>query len=187
MNIAVYCGSSFGNDEIYVKATKDLAKALAEKNINIVYGGSEQGLMGIISNESINLKNSVIGVITYDLAIKEFENKNISKIYKVETINQRKEKMEELSDAFIAMPGGYGTFDEIFEIITSAQIGYHRKPCAFYNINGYYDKLIDFLQNCSKEGFIGKSFVDMLIVSSDTNELVDKILNYKAPKGKWEK
>lgn len=186
MNIAIYCGTSFGNNEIYVKATKDLAQKLAQKNINIVYGGSEQGLMSVISNESMKLKNSVTGVITYDLALKEIENKNISKIYKVETINQRKEKMEELSDGFIAMPGGYGTFDEIFEVITASQIGYHKKPCAFYNINGYYDKLMDFLQNCTKEGFIEKSFVDMLIVSDNPDELIEKILNYKAPKNKWE-
>lgn len=186
MNIAIYCGSAFGSSEIYEKATKDLAQKLAQKNINIVYGGSKQGLMGIISNESLNLKNFVTGVITYDLASKELENENISKIYKVDTVNQRKEKMAELSDAFIAMPGGYGTFDEIFDVITSAQIGYHKKPCAFYNINGYYDKLIDFLKNCVKEGFIKENFVNMLIVSDNPDEIIEKISSYKAPKNKWE-
>ncbi len=186
MNIAIYCGSAFGNDEIYENATKKLAQKLAQKGINIVYGGSKQGLMGIMSNESLKLKNTVTGVITYDLSSKELENENISKIYKVDTVSQRKEKMAELSDAFIAMPGGYGTFDEIFDVITSAQIGYHKKPCAFYNINGYYDKLIEFLKNCVKEGFIKESFVEMLIVSDDVDELIEKILIYKAPKNKWE-
>ena len=187
MNVAIYCGSSFGNNKIYEESAKLLAKKLAEKSLNIVYGGSIQGLMGIISNESLKYNNTVIGVITYDLMNKEIENKDITKIYKVETINQRKEKMEELSDAFIAMPGGYGTFEEIFEVISSAQIGYHKKPCVFFNVNGYYDYLIKFLENCLKEGFINKTYVDMLIISEDIDEIIEKILTYQAPKAKWEK
>lgn len=187
MNVAIYCGSSFGNDKIYEESTKLLAQKLAENDLNIVYGGSIQGLMGIVSNESLKFNNTVTGVITYDLIEKEIENKNITTIYKVETINQRKEKMEQLSDAFIAMPGGYGTFDEIFEVISSAQIGYHKKPCVFFNINGYYDYLMAFLRNCSKEGFIKETYVDMLIVSDDVDEIIEKILTYQAPKAKWEK
>ena len=187
MNIAIYCGSSFGNKKIYEESTKLLAQKLAEKDFKIVYGGSLQGLMGIISNESLKLNNSVTGVITHDLVSKEIENTNITKIYKVDTMNQRKEMMEDLSDAFITIPGGYGTFEEIFSVISAAQLGHHQKPCAFYNINGYYDKLIDFLKNCSKEGFIAESFVDMLIVSDDIDEIIEKIETYKAPKNKWEK
>ena len=187
MKIAIYCGSSFGNNKIYEESTKLLAQKLAKNNLNIVYGGSIQGLMGIISNESLKCNNTVIGVITHDLINKEIENTNITKIYKVETINQRKEKMEELSDAFIAMPGGYGTFDEIFEVISSAQIGYHKKPCVFFNINGYYDHLVKFLENSVKEGFINKTYVDMIIVSEDIDEIIEKILTYQAPKAKWEK
>jgi hypothetical protein len=187
MNVAIYCGSSFGNDKIYEESTKLLAQKLAQKDLNIVYGGSVQGLMGIISNESLKFNNKVTGVITYHLKDKEIENKNISEIYTVETINQRKEKMEELADAFIAIPGGYGTFEEIFDVISAAQIGYHKKPCAFLNINGYYDHLVKFLENCAKEGFINKTYVDMLIVSEDIDEIIEKILTYKAPKAKWEK
>lgn len=187
MNVAIYCGSSFGADKIYVESTKLLAQKLASNNIGIVYGGSIQGLMGVISNESMALNNSVIGVITHDLANKEIENKNISKLYKVDTINQRKEKMEELSDAFIALPGGYGTLEEITEVLCSAQIGYHKKPSVFYNINGYYNYFIKFLENCSQEGFISKEFIDMLIISNDVDEIIEKIKSYKAPKSKWEK
>lgn len=187
MNIAIYCGSSFGKSDEYVEKTKILAQKLALKNYNIVYGGSLQGLMGIVSNESLKHNNTVTGVITYDLVSKEIENTNITKIYKVDTMNQRKEMMEDLSDAFITIPGGYGTFEEIFSVISAAQLGHHQKPCAFYNINGYYDKLIDFLKNCSKEGFIAESFVDMLIVSDDIDEIIEKIEMYKAPKNKWEK
>ncbi|QKF73097.1 putative Rossmann fold nucleotide-binding protein [Aliarcobacter faecis] len=187
MNVAIYCGSAFGNKDIYKEQTIKLAKKLALNNINIVYGGSKQGLMGIISNESLKQNNRVIGVITYDLASKELENMDITSIYKVETINQRKAKMEELSDAFIALPGGYGTFDEIFDVISSAQIGHHQKPSVFFNINGYYDKLIEFLYSCVENGFIAQRFVDMLIVSDDIDEIIEKIKTYKAPKAKWEK
>ena len=185
MNVAIYCGSSFGNNKIYEETTKLLAQKLALKKINIVYGGSLQGLMGVISNESLRLNNKVIGVITHDLVSKEIENKNITQIYRVDTMNQRKEKMSELADAFIAIPGGYGTLEEIFDVITSAQIGYHKKPCAFLNINGYYDKLLEFLKNSVKEGFIAKDYVDMLIVSDDIDEILEKISTYKAPKDKW--
>ena len=186
MNVAIYCGSSFGNDKIYEEQTKVLAQKLALKKLNIVYGGSLQGLMGIVSNESLKCNNSVTGVITFDLINKELENKNLTKIYRVNNMDERKAKMEELSDAFIAMPGGYGTFDEIFDVITATQIGYHKKPCAFFNINGYYDKLLDFLRNCVNEGFIKKEYVDMLIVSDNIDEIIEKILNYNAPKDKWQ-
>ncbi len=186
MNVAIYCGSSFGNDKIYVESTKLLAQKLASHNIGIVYGGSIQGLMGVIANESILLNNSVVGVITHDLAKKEIENKNISKLHKVDTINQRKEKMEELSEAFIALPGGYGTLEEITEVLCSAQIGYHKKPCVFYNVNGYYDYFFKFLQNCLNEGFISKDYIDMLIISDNCDEIINKIKNYKSPKSKWD-
>ncbi|OCL85197.1 LOG family protein YvdD [Arcobacter porcinus] len=187
MNVAIYCGSSFGNNEIYKTKTIELAKKLALNNIKIVYGGSKQGLMGIISNESLKLNNSVTGVITYDLVNKELENTDITKIYKVDSMKERKAKMEELSDAFIALPGAYGTLEEIIDVIASAQIGYHSKPCAFVNIDGYYDKLIEFFYSCAKNGFMDKRFIDMLIVSDDIDEIIEKIKNYKAPKPKWEK
>lgn len=186
MNVAIYCGSSLGNSDIYAEKTKELARKLALNDINIVYGGSKQGLMGIISNESLKLNNKVIGVITYDLVDKELENTDISKIYKVDTMNQRKAKMEELSSAFIALPGAYGTFEEIIDVIASSQIGYHQKPCAFVNIDGYYDKLIEFFYSCANSGFMDKRFVDMLIVSDDIDEIIKRIKNYKAPKAKWE-
>ncbi|MDX4035944.1 LOG family protein [Aliarcobacter skirrowii] len=186
MNIAIYCGSAFGNSKIYEEKTIQLAQKLAKESINIVYGGSKQGLMGVISNESLKLKNKVIGVITYDLVDKELENTSITQIYKVDSMKERKAKMEELSDAFIALPGGYGTFEEIIDVIASAQIGYHKKPCAFLNVNGYYDKLIEFFYSCSENGFMNRRFIDMLIVSDDIDYIIEKIKNYEAPKAKWE-
>lgn len=185
MNVAIYCGSSLGKKKVYEDVTKLLAQKLAQKNLNIVYGGSEQGLMGIISNESLKYKNKVTGVITYDLVDKEIENKAIDKIYKVNSMNERKEKMENLSDAFIALPGGYGTLDEMFDVLCLTQIGHHKKPCAFLNIDGFYDKLFDFLQFCVNEGFVQQKHFDMIIVSDDIDEILEKIENYKAPTNKW--
>lgn len=186
MNVAIYCGSSMGRKNIYKKTALTLARSLALNNWGIVYGGSEQGLMGIISNESLRLGNNVTGVITYDLSNKEKENKNLKTLYKVETMNQRKDKMEKLANAFIILPGGYGTFDEMFEILCLIQLGYHKKPLAVLNIDGYYDKLFLFLKDCVKNGFIEQRHLDMIIVSSNIDKIISSIKNYEPPKAKWE-
>lgn len=186
MNIAIYCGSSFGNKTIYNEKSIELIDYLSKKNATIVYGGSQSGLMGTISNEAMKTGLEVHGVITHDLADKEIENKAITKIYKVLNLRDRKAKMEELSDAFLAIPGGFGTLEEISEVFTAIQIGSHTKACALYNVNGYFDKLIDFLQNCSNEGFINQSHLDAVIISDDIDYIYNSFLNYKAPKSKWE-
>ncbi len=186
MNIAIYCGSSFGNNRIYEKKAKDLIKYLSKKNATIIYGGSKSGLMGTISEEAIKLNLEVHGVITHYLADKEIENSAITKLYKVSNIRERKAKMEELAEVFIAFPGGFGTLEEITEVFTSIQIGTHTKPCALYNINGYFDELISFLENCVNEGFIQKKHFDAIIVSDDIEYIYNSFLEYKAPKSKWE-
>ena len=186
MNIAIYCGSNLGNHKDYEIDAKKIIQYLNSKNVSIVYGGSKSGLMGTISNEAIKLKMQINGVITHDLANKEIENKNISKIYKVNNIRERKAKMEELSDAFLALPGGFGTLEEISEVFTSIQIGQHIKPCALYNQNGYYDKFVEFLKSCVDNGFINKVHFDSIIVSDDITYIYNSFLNYTAPKTKWE-
>lgn len=187
MNIAIYCGSTLGNSKLYTQKTKLLAQTIKKHNFNIVYGGSKAGIMGVLSKEAIKNNINITGVITYDLKNKEIANENITKLYEVKSIRERKEMMENLSDAFIALPGGFGTFEEIFEVLTNAQIGYHKKPIAFYNIEGYYNKLFDFLSSCSNNGFINKKYVDAIILSDDIEEILEKFKSYKAPKGKWEK
>lgn len=186
MNIAIYCGSNFGARKEYETKALELVNFLSKKNVSLVYGGSKAGIMGVISNEAIKLNMNITGVITYDLAIKERENKKLKKIIKVDTIRERKAKMEELANAFITFPGGFGTLEEISEILTSIQLGHSKKPCAFYNLFGYYDKLLEFLQNSVKEGFLDKRHLDAIIVSDDINDLYEKITNYQAPKNKWE-
>lgn len=186
MNIAIYCGSNLGNNQIYQTKALEVAKTFAKYKFNIVYGGSLAGIMGIVSNEALRLGVEVTGIITYNLEKKELANKNLKTLYKVETMRERKAMMEKLSDAFIALPGGYGTFEEIFEVISNTQIGMHGKPCAFYNINGYYNNLILFLKNCVEEGFLTKRHFDMLIFSDNIEEIFQKIINYTPPKSKWE-
>jgi len=186
MNIAIYCGSSFGNDKKYIEHAKKVINYLSTKDVNIVYGGSNSGLMSTISNEAIALNMDITGVITHKLAIKEIENKGLTTTYKVDNIRDRKAKMEELSDAFIALPGGFGTLEEISEVFTSIQIGNHQKPCALYNLDGYYDKLIEFLQTCVDKGFLRQLHLDAIIVSDDIETIYNSFKNYQAPKCKWE-
>ncbi len=186
MKIAIYCGSSFGNNKIYEQKAKDLIAYLAKKNTTIVYGGSKSGLMKTISEEAVKLNLEVHGVITTYLANKEIENKDITKLYKVSNIRERKAKMEELSEAFIALPGGFGTIEEIAEVFTSIQIRTHTKPCALYNVNGYFDKLISFLKHCIQEGFIQKNHFEAIIISDDIEYIYNSFLEYKAPKSKWD-
>ena len=175
MNVAIYCGSSFGNNKIYEESTKILAKKLALKNYNIVYGGSEQGLMGIISNESLKYNNKVIGVITFDLAQKELENKNITEIYRVNTIDERKEKMAMMADAAVALPGGCGTLEELLDVITWKQLGIFTKPIIIVNIDGYYDSLIDMLHRAVEENFMRELHKDIWTVVGSVEEVVDAI------------
>lgn len=186
MKVAIYCGSKKGSNKIYEQKALQLINTFKQYSFSLVYGGSVSGLMGTISNQAIKNNLQVTGVITYDLIKKELANEKLNELYKVNTIRERKALMEELSDAFIAMPGGYGTFEEIFEVISNAQIGYHKKPCAFYNVNGYYDNLVNFLNTCVNENFIDKRFIDMLIISDDPEEICKRILNYKPVKAKWE-
>ncbi|NVJ53643.1 MAG: TIGR00730 family Rossman fold protein [Campylobacteraceae bacterium] len=186
MNIAIYCGSNFGKNEIYRITALKMVDYLAKENCSIVYGGSESGLMGVISNYALKKSIPVYGVITHDLAKKELENEKLSNIFKVNSMRERKIKMEELADAFIAYPGGFGTLEEISEILTSIQVGYSTKPCAFFNVNGYYDNLLAFLQNAVNEGFMLKEHLDSIIVSDDIQEIYKGFINYEAPKSKWE-
>lgn len=186
MNIAIYCGSNFGKNEIYQQEAIKMVNFLSKKDCSIVYGGSKAGLMGIISNTALEKGIHVYGVIPHDLAKKELENEKLLNIYKVNTMRERKEKMESLADAFIAYPGGCGTLEEISEILTSIQVGYSTKPCAFYNINNYYDNLLLFLQNAVKEGFMLKEHYNSIIVSDKIEEIYEKFINYIPPKSKWE-
>jgi uncharacterized protein (TIGR00730 family) len=186
--LCVFCGSSFGVNPAYVKAASDLGNAIAKRNICLVYGGARVGLMGEIASTVIRAKGEVIGVIPKDLVEKEVAHSNLSDLRIVGTMHERKSLMAELSDGFIAMPGGFGTMEEIFEAITWAQLSFHDKPCGFLNIKGYYNDLIKFLDHSVEENFIVPEHRAMIIIDDEPESLLDKFLNYEPPKidkAKW--
>ncbi len=181
-NIAVYCGSRPGNSMIYGKAAKDLASYLVEKNLSLVYGGGKVGLMGEIAEAALAEGGKVIGIIPKHLKDREVAHENLTELRVVDSMHNRKKMIEEISDAFIALPGGMGTIEEIFEMLTWAQLNLHNKPCAFYNVDGYFDHLIQFLDNMVKEGFMDKESLDMIIIENNIKSIFKKIENYVHPK-----
>lgn len=180
-SLCVYCGSSFGKDPIYKQEAASLGRALAEKGITLVYGGGKIGLMGVIADTVMENGGCVTGVIPRFMDAKELSNLSVTRLITVDTMHERKAKMAELSDGFIAMPGGVGTFEEIFEAVTWTQLGIHRKPCAFYNIKGYYDTLREFIAHAATEGFVRPSFAGSLIFSDSPRKLIQDLAAFNPP------
>lgn len=185
MTLAVYCGSSAGNNIEYENATKFFGKYLALNNIDVVYGGGRVGLMGTLADSVLEHGGKVCGVIPEKLKDKELAHTGVTELKVVKDMHERKATMAEMSDAFVALPGGAGTLEEIFEVWTWAQLGFHSKPCAFYNVNGFYDKLLDMITSMSTEGFLKEEYVNMLIQTDNKEELIASIKNYQGPKQKW--
>jgi len=180
--ICVFCGSSYGVEKIYNETAVQLGKFLVSNNIGLVYGGGDVGLMGTIANTVYDNGGDVVGIIPRHLADKEVAHKGISDLRIVNSMHERKALMESLSDAFIAMPGGFGTIEEIFEAITWAQLELHIKPCGFLNINGFYDKLFDFISTVSEEGFIKKEYLNLMQIDTCPKELLRKLKSYRPVK-----
>ena len=178
--ICVYCGSSQGKSPIYMEAAKKLGKLLAQNNIELVYGAGSIGLMGEIAETVLNNGGKVIGVIT-DFLHKRVPQKELSKIYVVNSMHERKQKMFDLSDGFIAMPGGIGTLEEIFEVLTWAQFGSHFKPCGFLNTGNYYEKLFKFLDNAFEQKFIKEQQHYIILSDNSPLKLLEKMKNYDPP------
>ena len=184
--IAVFCGSSYGTDPHFELQATELGHKLAEANIELVYGGANVGLMGAVANGVLEKSGRAIGVLPHFLKTKEIEHRGLSKLILVDSMHERKAKMNELCDGIIALPGGFGTLEELFEMLTWAQLGLHSKPIGLLNINGYYDELISFLNNMVHKGFLKEVNNDMVLVSKEIDELLSKMKNYEPPKvGKW--
>lgn len=186
MKIAVYCGSNEGVNPIYKNEAIKLGEYFGKNSIELVYGGGGVGLMGAIADAVIKNNGYVYGVIPEHLQNKEIAHFGLSELHVVKDMHIRKNMMIKRADAFVAMPGGAGTMEEIFEVWTWLQIGYHKKPCAFYNVNGFYDKLLDFISHMIKEGFLDKKYLDFLIVESTPEKLIEALKNAKSPLSKWE-
>lgn len=186
--ICVFCGSSRGSNEIYIAAARKLGLALIKNNIGLVYGGGSVGLMGEIANTFMEEEGEVIGVITKALVDKEVACTTLSDLRVVESMHDRKSLMAELSDGFIALPGGLGTIEEFFEVLTWAQLDIHDKPCGILNINGYFDCLIEFLDYTVSQKFIEKEHRSMILIDKNPAELIKKFESYEPPKvdkAKW--
>lgn len=180
-SITVFCGSSFGSDDIYKEQTFLLGQTLAKQNIQLIYGGSETGLMGTVANGVLSENGKVIGVLPHFLQTKEIAHKNLTELIIVETMHERKTKMNDLCDGVIVLPGGYGTLEEFFEMITWAQLGLHKKPVGILNIDGFYNDLIQLIQTMVDKGFLKQVNKDMLLVSENIDDLLEKMKNYEAP------
>lgn len=185
MTIAVFCGASLGTNEVYEEATKEFGKYLALNNINVVFGAGSVGLMGTLADSVLEHGGNICGVIPEKLKEKELAHESLTELIVVPDMHERKATMAQRADAFVALPGGLGTLEEIFEVWTWAQLGFHNKPCAFYNVNGFYDKLIDMIKTMSHEGFLKKEHIDMMIQTDNKEELIESIKNYKSPEIKW--
>jgi hypothetical protein len=177
--IAVFCGSSAGIDNTYKQACAVLAESLCSHRIGLVYGGGNIGLMGILADEMLSYGGEVIGVIPQKLVDIELAHDHLSLLHIVPGMHERKALIEELSDAFIVMPGGIGTMDEFFEMYTWLQLGYHTKPLAILNVSGFYDRLLSLLEHMVKQDFFQRDRLEQLIVDEDPANLVRRIVSLK--------
>lgn len=162
----VFCGSSFGTEKEYEEQAYLLGKTLAERNIGLVYGGANVGLMGAVANGAIENRGEVIGVLPHFLQNKEIAHTGLTELVLIETMHERKTKMNDLSEGVIALPGGFGTLEEFFEMLTWAQLGLHKKPIAILNIYGFYDELIAMMETMVNKGFLKPVNQSMLLVSN---------------------
>jgi len=180
--VAVFCGSSVGFNEIYKNEAIKLGEFFTENNISMVYGGGKIGMMGVIADSMLKMDGEVIGVIPGLLRHEEVAHNQISEMIVTKTMSERKIVISKLVDAYIALPGGFGTLDEIFEALTLNQLGIEQKPVGVLNTNGFFNPLIQQLDIMVKEGYLKESNKEMLIISETVEGLISKMKNYKIPK-----
>lgn len=184
--LAVFCASSDGVDQEIYDTAYSVGKKMAMENIRLIYGGSKLGLMGQVAKGVMENGGKATGVIPDFLKTKEVVHTGLDELITTQDMHERKLSMNELSDAFVALPGGFGTFEELFEIVTWAQLGLHRKPIGLLNIGGFYDPLIEMLEKMTSKGLLKKDNLDILLVSADFDELLEMMRKYEPkPVPKW--
>jgi uncharacterized protein (TIGR00730 family) len=174
-SIAVYCGSSAGTDPVYSNMAKQVGYGLARRGIRLVYGGGRAGLMGDVANAALLEGGTVVGVIPNRLVSKEAAHKGLTQLHIVPDMHTRKNMMMDLSDGFITLPGGLGTFEELFEVWAWLQLGYHRKPIGLLNINGYYDPLLNMMEHSVTQGFVRPENNQQLLIDTDLDSLLNQM------------
>jgi uncharacterized protein (TIGR00730 family) len=181
VRLCVFCGSSVGRDPSFVVAAQALAAELARRQIDIVYGGGNVGLMGVVADAALAAGGRVIGVIPRGLVSRELAHARLTELRVVDSMHTRKALMAELADGFIALPGGFGTLEEFCEVVTWTQLGIHRKACGLLNVAGYYDGLLAFLAHALQEEFLRPTHFEIVVASDDPEQLVDRVLAWQPP------
>ena len=184
-SIAIFCGSSLGTDEIFAQTAEQTGRLIAERGQTLVYGGGRSGLMGIVADSALKAGGKVIGVIPQGLVDRELAHPDLTELHIVTSMHERKTLMADLSDGFIALPGGAGTIEEIFEQWTWAQLGIHLKPCAFLNVEGFYDGLLQFIQLTTDKEFTRSRFTNALIQSASIEDILKQFESFTPPEPKW--
>jgi len=187
--ICVFAGSNLGSNSQFKISARELGEVLVDKGIELVYGGSNTGLMGEVANRVLELGGTVTGVMPKGLFRGEVVHRGLTTLIEVEDMHQRKAKMSELADGYIALPGGFGTLEELFEVICWAQIGIHQKPIGIFNIDQFYSPLLHTITHMIEAGFVKASHQNLFVAGSDAVELVEGMLNYQSPilENKWDK
>lgn len=183
--IAVFCGSSSGSSSTFTKAAQDFGVEVAQQGIGLVCGGGKVGLMGTVADAALEAGGEVIGVIPRALVDRELAHPHLHHLHITKDMHERKAKMADLAAGFVALPGGAGTLEELFEVWTWEQLGYHAKPCGIYNVAGYFDKLLEFINHMVATEFLKTEYAEMLQVAETSSALIAKLRDYKPLPQKW--
>ncbi len=179
--ICVFCGSSSGVRPVYATAAREMGRLLASRGIGLVYGGGNVGLMGVIADAVLEAGGEVTGVIPHALAAREVAHKGLTTLHLVSSMHERKAMMAELAESFLAMPGGFGTYEEFFEAVTWTQLGLHRKACGLLNVAGFYDPMVAFIDQAVADGFIRPEHRAAIVVNDDPARLLDRLTTHELP------
>lgn len=187
-SVAVFCGARHGHDPVYTEAARQLGSEMGQRGLNLVYGGGHVGLMGEVADACLAAGGDVVGVIPDFMVARELAMQNLTELHVTDSMHTRKALMASRADAFIALPGGFGTLDELFEILTWRQIGLHGKPIGLLNIAGYYDALLGFVEHATKAGFVGERERTFLQVATTPQAMLDLLAKAPQPaNGEWER
>jgi uncharacterized protein (TIGR00730 family) len=185
-HVCVFCGSNRGNQPVYLRAAQEVGQLLSQRGIGLVYGGGNVGLMGAMADACLGQGGRVVGVMPRALVEKEIAHLGLTELHVVESMHERKALMADLADAFIGLPGGYGTWEEFCEVLTWSQLGLHRKACALLNVNGFYDPLLAMANRAVEEGFLREVHRELLLADTDPVSLLDRLSGYDVPAvDKW--
>ncbi|WP_028446467.1 LOG family protein [Chitinimonas koreensis] len=184
-SICVFCGAAFGKREVYRDAAAELGRTLAAQSLQLVWGGGRVGLMGVVADAALAGGGSTLGVIPAFMVEKELAHPGSTEMIQVDSMHTRKALMAERADGFVALPGGFGTLDELFEILTWAQLHLHGKPIGLLNVAGYFDPLLAWVRHAEAEGFVRSGHLSLFVVADTAEELLDKMRAHRAPDGDW--